>query len=135
MAESLTLADTSAMIAFLRRSGSAANVRVRELLTSEPPLITEPVVLELLAGVRSQSELRQVRRFLSSLEIIPVIGLDDNEHAADLYRRCRARGSTIRSLLDCLIAAVAIRVDAAVLHEDRDFDALAQHTELRTVEL
>ena len=64
-----------------------------------------------------------------------MIGLDDNERAGDLYRRCRARGSTIRSLLDCLIAAVAIRVDAAVLHEDRDFDALAQHTELRTVEL
>ncbi len=93
MAEPLTLADTSAMIAFLRRTGSAANVRVRELLTTEPPLITEPVVLELLAGARSQSELRQVRRFLNSLEIIPVIGLDDNERAADLYRRCRARGT------------------------------------------
>ena len=64
-----------------------------------------------------------------------MIGLDDNERAADLYRRCRARGSTIRSPLDCLIAAVAIRIDAAVLHEDRDFDALAQYTELRTVEL
>lgn len=135
MAEPLILADTSAVTAFLRASGTPANLRVRELLNNDPPVLTDPVTLEVLAGVRSQVELRQVRRFLSSLEIVPVIGLDDNERAADLYRRCRARGVTIRSLFDCLIAAVAIRVGAAVLHEDRDFDALARHTELTTVAL
>jgi predicted nucleic acid-binding protein len=92
-------------------------------------------MLEVLAGARSQAAVRRVRRFVHTLEIIPVVGLDDNERAADLYRRCRAKGVTVRSLLDCLIAAVAIRVDADVLHEDRDFDRLAQHTELRTVAL
>jgi predicted nucleic acid-binding protein len=129
------LADTSAVVAFLRRTESAANVRLRELLGSDPPALTEPVVLEVLAGVRSQSDLRRTRRFLYSLEVVPVVSLDDNERAADLYRRCRARGVTVRGLLDCLIAAVAIRVDAEVLHEDHDFDRLAQHTELRTVAL
>jgi predicted nucleic acid-binding protein len=135
VAEPLILADTSAVVAFLRASGSAANVRMRELLVEDPPTLTEPVMLEVLAGARSRAELRRIRRFLNSLEIVPVVGLDDNERAADLYRRCRARGVTIRGLLDCLVAAVAIRVGAAVLHEDRDFDALAQHTELTTVQL
>ncbi len=56
---------------------------------------------------------------------------EDYEEAAALYRRCRAGGETIRNLLDCLIAAVAIRNNAPVLHRDRDFDALARHTELQ----
>jgi hypothetical protein len=98
-------------------------------------MVTEPVMLEVLAGARSRADLHRVRRFLNSLEIAPVVGLDDNERAADLYRRCRANGTTIRSLIDCLIAAVAIRVGAAVLHEDRDFEALAAHTELQIVSL
>ena len=98
-------------------------------------MVTEPVMLEVLAGARSRADLHRVRRFLHTLEIVPVVGLDDHERAADLYRRCRANGVTIRSLIDCLIAAVAIRRGAAVLHEDRDFEALAAHTELRTVSL
>jgi predicted nucleic acid-binding protein len=44
--------------------------------------------------------------------------------SAELYRRCRGRGETVRKLIDCLIAAIAIRERATVLHNDRDFDVL-----------
>jgi predicted nucleic acid-binding protein len=33
--------------------------------------------------------------------------------------------------MDCLIAAVAISADAAILHRDSDFDVIARHTELK----
>ena len=56
---------------------------------------------------------------------------EDYDKAAELYRQCRSRGETVRKLLDCLIAAVAIRSGIPVLHNDRDFDALARHTELQ----
>lgn len=49
------------------------------------------------------------------------------------YRRCRARGETVRKLVDCLIAAVAIRNGLPLLHRDADFDALSRHTNLKTV--
>ena len=52
------------------------------------------------------------------------------EEAAALFRRCREEGETVRRLMDCLIAAVAIRFGAPVLHRDADFDVLARHTEL-----
>ena len=55
----------------------------------------------------------------------------DYEAAAALYRRCRRQGETVRKLLDCLIAAVAIRAGTPILHNDRDFDVLARHTELQ----
>ncbi|MDE2790879.1 MAG: PIN domain-containing protein [Paracoccaceae bacterium] len=47
------------------------------------------------------------------------------------YRLCRRRGETVGNLIDCLIAAVAIRVGASVLHFDSEFDVLARHTTLR----
>jgi predicted nucleic acid-binding protein len=55
----------------------------------------------------------------------------DYDAAALLYRQCRRQGETVRKLIDCLIAAVAIRAGIAVLHNDRDFDVLARHTELQ----
>ncbi|WP_232832058.1 PIN domain-containing protein [Nocardiopsis sp. FIRDI 009] len=47
-------------------------------------------------------------------------------HSAALYREARAKGKTIRELHDCLIAAVALRTDAVLVHCDRDFDHLAE---------
>ena len=55
----------------------------------------------------------------------------DYDEAAALYRACRGEGETVRKLIDCLIGSIAIRADAAVLHNDSDFDVLARHTELR----
>ena len=87
--------------------------------------------MELLAGVRGQREHATVRARLLALPRLSVRGLTDFEAAAELYRSCRARGATVRRLIDCLIAAVAIRENASVLHNDRDFETLGRHTRLR----
>ena len=92
---------------------------------------TDVVVMEVLAGGRDEAHVDRLRRLLSRCEFVAVVGLGDFEDAASLYRRCRRAGETVRSLTDCLIAAVAVRADLDVLHVDRDFDALARHTELR----
>lgn len=52
--------------------------------------------------------------------------------AAELFRQGRRRGYTIRSAVDCLIAAVAIQNRVPVWHQDRDFTAIARYTALRT---
>jgi len=51
---------------------------------------------------------------------------------AGLYRAARNRGLTVRSSVDCLIAACALRHDLDVLHRDRDFEAIAHVSPLRT---
>jgi len=63
--------------------------------------------------------------------VIPTYSIDFDT-AGRLYRICRGNGETVRRLLDCLIAGVAIRADLPVLHADADFDVLARHTALRT---
>jgi predicted nucleic acid-binding protein len=126
------LADTSAWVEYLRATGSPAHLRLRELVAGEGELATtEVVTMELLAGAATQDEVVRLRRLLLRCQLLPVEGLADYEAAAELYRRCRAGGETVRSLTDCLIAVVAIRHGAALLHRDFDFDVLARHTPLR----
>ena len=128
----MILADTSAWVEYLRATGSPAHLRLRELVAGEGELATtEVVTMELLAGAATQDEVVRLRRLLLRCQLLPVEGLADYEAAAELYRRCRAGGETVRSLTDCLIAVVAIRHEAALLHRDHDFDVLARHTALR----
>jgi hypothetical protein len=126
------LVDTSAWIELLRASGHPAHVTLRSHLERRSPLATtEPVIMELLAGAPSRGERARLRARLIALPRLSLHGLADFESAAELYRTCRGRGATVRKLIDCLIAAVAIRENASVLHNDGDFEALAMHTSLR----
>lgn len=126
------LADTSAWVEYLRGTGGAAHLELRRLIAQEAPVVTtEVVVMELLAGASGDDELTRLSRLLGRFELLPVEGLADYEAAAELYRRCRRAGETVRKLTDCLIAAVAIRAGAALLHRDQDFEAIARHAPLR----
>jgi predicted nucleic acid-binding protein len=124
----MILIDTSAWVEFLRDTGSPACVRVDGLLAEEIAAC-HPIRMELLAGARDEGHLRDLRGLLAratTLETLPT----DYEEAAGLYRLCRREGETVRTLIDCLIAAHAIRVDIPLLHADTDFDVLARHTRL-----
>ncbi len=124
----MILVDTSAWIEFLRDTGSAVCNRVDGLLDDDLA-ICDPIRMEVLAGARSETHLRSLRGLLARASLVPTDSID-YEDAAGLYRTCRRSGDTVRKLIDCLIAAVAIRADLAVLHADTDFDVLARHTPL-----
>ena len=124
----MILVDTSAWIEFLRDTGSATCVRVDELLAEELASC-QPVRMELLAGARDEHHLQALRGLLARTTILETLPTD-YEDAAMLYRTCRRRGETVRKLIDCLIAAHAIRARLPLLHADADFDVLARHTEL-----
>lgn len=125
----MILIDTSAWVEFLRDTGSVFCILVEELLAADIA-VCEPVRMEVLAGARDESHLLDLRRLLARAAVIPTQATD-YEDAAALYRRCRREGETVRKLMDCLIAAIAIRAGVPILHNDADFDALARHTELR----
>ena len=128
----MTLIDTSAWVEYCRATGSDVHHQVRQLLESEVRLYTTDVVMmEVLAGGRDETHAEQLRRLLGRCEFMATEGLGDFERAAGVYRRCRRAGETVRALNDCLIAAVAMRGNVEVLHADRDFEAIARHTELR----
>ncbi|MEO6628930.1 MAG: PIN domain nuclease [Aquihabitans sp.] len=125
----MILVDTSAWVEFLRNTGSPTCESV-ELLLPDQLATCDAVRMEVLAGARDERHLNDLRRLLARATILPTEPVDF-EDAAAIYRTCRRRGDTVRKLIDCLIAAVAIRHDVSLLHADADFDALARHTDLR----
>lgn len=125
----MTLVDTSAWVEFLRDTGNAVCVGVDQLLDGDIATC-DPIRMEVLAGARDETHLNDLRRLLARASAVAVEPVD-YEEAAALYRTCRRRGETVRKLIDCLIAAVAIRADLPVLHADADFDILGRHTRLR----
>ena len=124
----MILVDTSAWVEFLRDTGTAVCDEVDRLLAGDIA-VCDPIRMEVLAGARDEAHLRDLRALLGRATTVPTEAVD-YERGASLYRECRRRGETVRRLIDCLIAAVAIRHDIAVLHADTDFDALARHTPL-----
>jgi len=130
----LILVDTSAWVEFLRGTGSPAHLRLRDLLLADEGLATtELVVMEVLAGARDPEHLDRLRRtVLGRCQVLTGHGLADHEEGAAIYRHCRSQGATVRKLVDCLIAAVAIRTEVPLLHADQDFDHIAQHCRLLT---
>jgi predicted nucleic acid-binding protein len=126
----LILIDTSAWVEFLRDTGSPVCERVDELLSSRIATC-DAVRMEVLAGARDEDHLQQLRRLLARATLLPTESIDFDS-AASLYRSCRSQGRTVRKLIDCLIAAVAIRANVPILHLDEDFNGIAAVTALRT---
>jgi hypothetical protein len=97
--------------------------------------VSPPIVEELIQGLPTRSSFEQLKSSILALPCSPpVVTLDDYMHAAEIYRAGRRRGLTIRSSVDCLIAALAIREGLAVWHLDRDFTPIATYTDLRVTQ-
>ena len=123
----MILADTSAWIEYDRATGSAVDQRVSELIEASGPLaITEPVIMEVLAGARDDARERRLRGLLLRCQLASFEPVVDFDGATRIDRRCRAAGLTPRGLLDCMIAAVAWRRSATLLAYDVDLDRVAE---------
>ena len=123
----MILADTSAWVEYDRATHSSVDERLAGLISAEGQLaITEPVIMEVLAGARSDAHENLLRRLLLRPRLLPFDATTDFDAATHIYRRCRREGVTPRGMIDCMIAAVAWRHRAALLCQDVDLDRVAQ---------
>lgn len=131
----MILVDTSAWVEYLRGADTGVTARVREVLSTRTAdvVICEPVAMELLAGAADDLAVARLERLTSGLPSLALEQHLDFRAAATLFRQARRQGETVRSLVDCLVAAIALRHDATVLHIDRDFDVLGRLVGLRQV--
>jgi predicted nucleic acid-binding protein len=121
------LVDSSVWIDWLRSADTSAVRFIQERESSDELALTHMIYLEVLQGVRSERQFNATQAVLGAqLMLEPAHGLDTLAAAAQLYRRARNAGFTIRKSTDCLIAAVAIEHGALLVHNDRDFLALAK---------
>lgn len=122
----MILADTSAWVEFDRATGSPVDQRLTELIREGGALgVTEPVLMEVMAGARDDRRERDLRRLLLRFELLALDTAADFDAAARIYRRCRREGVTPRGMVDCLIASVAHRSKATLLAQDVDLSRVA----------
>ena len=126
----MLLVDTSVWIEVFRKP---SRLRLDRVIDFDDVVTCLPVVREVLQGFRDERAFQTAREAMYALPMVaspvtqPVF-----DQAIELYRAARRAGITIRSGVDCLVAACAIRHSLAVLHRDRDFDLLAKVSSLES---
>lgn len=109
-----------------------ARLRLDEIVHFDDVVTCLPVVQEVLQGFDDERAFLLAREAMYALPIVESpMSTAVIDEAVDLFRRARRAGLTIRSGVDCLIAACALRNDLSVLHHDRDFGKLGRVSALR----
>jgi predicted nucleic acid-binding protein len=121
------LADTSAWVEYDRATGSRVDQRLEELIRGHGQLaVTEPIVMEVVAGCRTDERETDLRRLLTRFTLLRFDAIADFDAAATIYRQCRRAGITPRGMIDCLIASVARRHQATLLAADNELSRVAR---------
>ena len=123
----MVLIDSSVWINFFNGSETESVQTLENLIAAEEDVcISGYILTEVLQGFRDDRAFETVRRQLLKLTIFDLNVPDSYIKAAQLYRRCRKQGITIRRTADCIIAQSAIENKLFLLHDDVDFDKIAQ---------
>ena len=129
----MLVVDSSVWIAFFNDRPDPGVELLSQLLDhGEVRLVVPDLVLfEVLRGFRHERDLRQARQLMETLDVEGTASHELALAAATHYRSLRARGVTIASPVDVLVASFCIESDYALLHHDRDFDAFEHERGLR----
>ena len=120
----MILVDSSVWIEFFRRD---SDLDLEASLDLEEVVTCLPVIQEVLQGFDDQRTYLLAREAMFAFPVVESPRSDEvHLQAVDLYRAARRGGLTVRSSVDCLIGACALRNSLTVAHHDRDFDALAK---------
>jgi predicted nucleic acid-binding protein len=120
----MTILDTSVLVAVVRDKSGGLFQELVTAIGSADTFISRFTELELLQGARSESEWNNLVGFLKFQDFLDPTG-QTRRNAARTYFDLRRRGLTVRSVLDCCIAEVAIEHGMVLIHNDRDFETIA----------
>ncbi len=129
----MILVDTSVLIDLFKGNKNQAVTNFHEIINRQISFgITSVIYQEVLQGAKTQKEFISLKEHLSTQRFYyPYDPLASYEAAADIFYSCRRNGITIRSTIDCLIAQIAIENELLLLHNDKDFTAMASVTDLQ----
>lgn len=125
----MVLVDTSVWIEVFRKP---SRLKLDSVIGLDEIVTCLPVIQEVLQGFQDERAFRLARESMLAFPIVESpLRSEVFQEAAQLYRLARRAGVTVRSGVDCLIAACALRHDLSVFHDDRDFSLLAQVSSLQ----
>ena len=127
----MILVDSSVWIDYFNGAITPQTKKLDELLGHEPLAIGDLILVEVLQGFDDDREFTQAQKFLASLTLVEIGGIDIAIAAALNFRALRKRGITIRKTIDTVIATRCIESGYELLHSDKDFEPFAKYLGLR----
>lgn len=122
------LVDTSVWICFFNGINNKQVDLLTEYISNDYPIYINPTIIqEVLQGIKNDLQYRTIKKSLLAFNVLNDDALEMAIVAADLYRKLRKKGITIRKSNDCLIAQYAIKYNISILHQDRDFDMIMKY--------
>ena len=129
----MILVDSSVWIDHLNGQTTDPVGRLRRLIGRQPLLVGDLILCEVLRGVRSETQAREVETRLRQFELISLADPELAFRAAANYRHLRSRGFTVRATIDLIVGTFCIERGHALLHSDRDFEPMERFLGLKTV--
>jgi predicted nucleic acid-binding protein len=126
----MMLIDTSLLVALFRDKSGKAHAGFKKAVGRSEYVLTRMTQLELLQGAKTESEWDTLETYLDGQDYVETITTTWSE-AARTYFELRRKGITVGSVLDCLIAQIAIERRLTLLHNDRDYELIARWRPLR----
>ncbi len=119
--------DSSVWIDYLKGTHTSQTKQLDVMLgdSSLDFVILDVVLMEVLRGIRSDHEYKNTQVALAALPVHQAGGEEIATHAAQIYRKLRRDGQTVRSSIDLLVASWCLHSDADLLHNDRDFAVIS----------
>lgn len=123
----MILVDTSVLIDLFKGNDNEAVGNFREVIRQQIPFgIASVIFQEILQGAKTEKEYTTLKEYLSTQRFFhPKDPVESYASAAEIFYSCRRKGVTIRSTIDCLIAQIALEHELLLLHNDKDFTAMA----------
>ncbi len=129
----MILVDTSVWIDFFKGTDTPQQRILHRLIEDDEDICLTGIVLtEILQGIKTDTDFERIKELLIGFPLYEP-ALDAYLDSAGIYRTCRKAGRTIRSTIDCLIAAICIRNSLSILHRDRDYGSISRVTSLKVV--
>jgi len=127
----MILVDSSVWIDLFKKKNNEKTKLLLQLIEDEEDICTCGLIItEVLQGIREDLFLKKVENYFRGLILLKFQDQDFTV-AAYIYRKARKKGVTIRSTVDCVIAACAIRNSIILLERDRDYQSIAKYSSLK----
>jgi len=121
----MLLIDTSVWISVFRDRNGQIRQQLETLIAEREVLLTRFTQLELLQGSLNEKEWILLSTYLKTQDYVEPTN-HSWQAAARIYYDLRRQGLTVRSPIDCCIAQAALEHDLLLIHNDRDFETIAQ---------
>jgi hypothetical protein len=130
----MILVDASVWTDFLAGRGTPHRPILRQLIEKEEDIcITEIILTEILQGIKDDDVYETTKLYLLEFPIIRPKGIETYLAAAEIFRKCRKHGRTVRKTVDCIISAIAQENGFTLFHNDNDFAIIEKCIGLKTL--